>query len=247
MKRYIPLVVLLFNFCLLLTSCGVLTEQTGTDEIDLTSKIDYSEWFGNDKLGEYNCAQWVELIIWFNESIDDYDWDGCSFDVSYENQTIASNLPVAVDKNYVSCYYHRLLDGAVLTDSGYLAPGIYEITLKDSDGQSIYSSSCIITYETGDALSKMIVDMEQLENLDNQLAVRIYFDGDITPYSKSGFFIAVSLDGGITSFIPEDYSIEPADTYLTVRYFEPESSELGIIIYIYCGDGAFVCDKTLEE
>lgn len=240
-KNKIPIVIL-FSLCILLSGCRQGSTDAGIiNHPDIVSITDYTEWYEDiENTGVYNYVKWIELDVWFIDRIDKYDWEDISFEVTYEGQVIASDLDVSIDMNYMRCFYSSSNDGAILTENGYLAPGLYEISLKDVDGDSIISSSCTVTTESGDVLSEMVTGAECIVDQNNQLDYRIFFKGDITPYSNTGFYLTLSIDGGATTFIPDNYSIETADTFMTVRCYDIETSTQEVILSIYCGDGTFV-------
>lgn len=242
-------IIVILACCILLSGCDKYLGEGNTKETeqtDISSLVDYVDWYRDvDNTGVYNYVQWIELDIWFIDKLSEYNWTDITFDVVYEGQIIASELPVDVDVNYVKCYYDISCEGIPLTDNGYFAPGSYEVILHDNEDNTIVSSDCLVTIESGDALSKMVTGIEQVENNENEIAIRISFDGDITPYTNAGIYLMVSLDGGTTSFIPEKYSIDLADTYMTVRYIDPDISKGNVMISIFGGDNSFVCSSDI--
>ena len=234
----------------LLSGCSLFasdTESSAVEELDLVSVIDYTDWYRDIKnTNTYNYTTWFELDVWLKVNADDYGWTDVTYDVLYEGTVIASDLAASVEYYYYKCYFDASYEGALLTDNGYLVPGNYEIVLKDKDKTAIASSNCIVSTDSGDVLSQMIVNIEQLDNQENQMAVRIDFDGDIRPYAATGFGITISLDGDDTSFVPEKRAIEVAETYIIVRYYEPDTSAQTALVNLYCGDGSFVCSAELE-
>ena len=236
----------LFLACsFLLSGCKSTTPQNARPNPD--SILDYTDWYhdvGNS--GTYNYTKWFELDVWFTENVYSYNWTDITFDVLYEGQVIASDVPIKVDYNYFSCYFDSSFDGAPLTESDYLAPGCYQVRLEDENGNYVLSSECTITVESGDVLSQMIVGKEQIDTTWNQLAFRIDFAGDIRPYSTTGYKIAVSLDGGESSYVPEMSAVEVAESYLIIRYWETDATVEEVIVSVYCGDGSFVCDAELK-
>ena len=244
MKNNFTVVVLI---CLtlastLLSGCGNGIGHDEPNRPDLKTIVDYHDWFYDiDNTERYNHVQWIELDVWLTKSIYDYDWSDVSYDVLYEGQVISSNLDVGIEFNYFKCSFDTTYEGAILGQNGYLAPGTYEIILKDSENSSLFSSKCTVTEESGEVLSEMVTSIQQIDCQDGQIALQINFDKNITPYTKKGFYITVSNDGGETNIIPNDYSIDIADTYITVYCHEPNSMKT-IILSVYCGDGTYVCE-----
>lgn len=233
--------------CIILSGCGRNSNSIDANESnlpELETIIDYSDWYYDiDNSNTYNCTQWIELDIWFIARISNYDWSGIKCEVFYDNQLVASSISVVADVNYVKCYYDINSEGAVLAENGwYLAPGIYEIVLKDSDNNKVYSSKCYVTAESGDVLLEKIVDITQIDAQDDEIAFKVTFDDDISPYTKTGFYITVSFDEGKTSFVPDKYTVELADTYMIVRCYEIDLKQEQIQISVYCKDGTYVCD-----
>ncbi len=230
----------------ILISCNLNSIESNTsseNRTDIVDSIDYYDWYCDiDNRGEYNYTRWIELDVWFKEEQSDNDWSGTTFDVAYNGKPIASNIAVTVEEAfYIQCYFDTTYEGAMLTDNGYLAAGIYEISLRDKDGNHISTSTCTVSVDSGNVLSEMLVNTEKIDSINNELAVRFSFDGDITPYSRIGYYITVSLDGGESSFVPEEYSVEPAKTYLIIRYFPQNANEQNLLVSLFCTDGTLVC------
>ena len=235
---------------LLLSGCEWLSFNKDLDDAirpNPISILDYNDWYGDDyNSGTYNYTKWIELDVWYSESISEYDWTDMAFDVVYEGEIIASEMPVVVEMNYMKCFFDASSKGAVTNYIGYLAPGEYEIVLKDGNNEQILSSQCNVTNKSGEALSDIILTMEQIDNQDHQVILRITFEKDITPYSKTGFYISVSYDNGNTTIVPENFSVETADTYMTIKYFDPDLDSKEVLLTVYCGDNSIVCSKLMN-
>lgn len=251
MKRHIENIILIIIIanCFILLGCnhkGQVFANYNDSNQELLTAYDYCDWYQDiEDSSSYNCVNWIELDVWFKNSVSDFSFDSIVFDVSYDGQVIASNVSVVPDTNFLRCYYDTSCSGANLTENGFLAPGTYSLILRDGD-ECIVSSTCIVTADSGNMLSQKVIYTEFIGDLSDQIALRIYFDSDITPYSKTGFYITVSFDQGADTFVPEKYSVERADTFLTIRYLNPDTSKKEALISVYCGDGSFVCSETVE-
>lgn len=230
--------------CYLISGCSAFllnAESQATDVAGVVPSVDYTDWYGDiNDTGVYNTTKWIELDVWFDGNITGTDWSDVTYDVIYEGSVIEADIAVSVEMNYLKCRFDRTFKGVVIGDNGCFEPGDYEICVKDNNGNEIASSVCSVTAESGDTLSDMVTNTERLLDQENQLALRIYFNGDMTPYSKLGFYVVVSLDSGATEYVPEDCLIEPADTYLTVRIFDQEIIEQEAKVSLFCKDGSIV-------
>ena len=238
-----------FVLCFIFTGCTATNAGSIANDgrPELTSIYDYSDWYYDiDNSANYNFAAFIELDVWYKTRVSGYDWTDVTFDVWYENKVIASDLAVIVDLNYMKCYFDTSFESAVLTDEGYLAPGLYKIVLNDAEGNSIVSSSCNVSVDSGNTLSQMVTNKELIANQADQIALRIHFDDSVLAYSKGGLYITVSLDEGKTSFVPEKYSIEIADTFITIRYLDPDVGAQTIILSLYSRDNSLVCSEKID-
>ena len=244
------ILVAILSGCILLSGCGQNPVESETEEngrSNIASAIDYTEWYKDiNNTDIYNYVTCIELDIWFTEDIGTLNWEGVTYDVSYEEQIIATNLSPALGQNYIGCVFDSSSDSAILSN-GCLATGTYEILLKDDQNNVIVASACQVTAESGEMLSTMIVDIEKLTEQADPLSLRIDFDGDITPYTQQGFYITISQDDGATSSIlsRSNYDIEVADTYLIINYYNHRDSDGKFLLSLYCGDGTFVCSEQI--
>lgn len=251
MNRFnsIFMMTILLVCCFLVSGCNRSQADIANDKTDnsnVLSMIDYCDWYRDiEDTNTYNYVDWIELDIWFTERILDSDWSNISYDVSYEGQLISTNN-VIIKEYHMECYFDVSYEGAVISDNGYLAPGLYEFTLKDAEGHTILSADCNVTIESGDVLSSKVVCFEQINSEGDQRIFRISFDGDITSYAKTGFFLTESFDNGMYKYVPKDYSIEIADTYILIKYFVTDDSTNEVLLSVYCGDRSFVCEKLFE-
>ena len=236
--------------CVFLLGCvrkeSETTNYSSANNEDI-SIFDYTEWYcDTDNSGTYNYVKWIELDAWLADAPLDYNYSEMTFDVFYEDTIIASDYSVIVEANYIKCCYNTSCEGAVVTESGYLSPGSYTIIIKDISGNGVISSSCNVTLESGNLLSTMVASINQIENQDNQLTLQICFNGDILPYSKTGYYLTISYDNGETSYIPERYSIYPANTYIMAKIDDYDASKNDVLVSVYCGDGSFVCETKVS-
>ncbi len=244
------ILVAILSGCILLSGCGQNPVESGAEEkgrSNIAYAIDYTEWYRDiNNTDIYNYVTCIELDIWFTEDISSFNWDGITYDVSYEEQIVATDLSPAFGQNYIGCVFDSSNDNAILSN-GYLATGTYEILMKDDQNNVIVASACQVTAESGEMLSTMIIDIEKLTEQVDPLSLRIGFDGDITPYTQQGFYITISQDDGATSYMPSrsNYDIELADTYLIINYFNHRDSDGKFLLSLYCGDGTFVCSEKV--
>ena len=252
MKRVMQCVILVamqvlcfaFSGCMHNTTNG---ESNDSNRPNLTDLLDYTDWYCDiDNTTDYNYVKWIELDIWFAERINVYDWTDTTFEVTYEGNTIATDIPVLiVDINYMKCYFDINNEGAVVTENGYLAPGLYEISLIDHEGNTIVSSTCTVTAYSGEALSQMITNVSLLDSKDKQTSIQIDFNDDITPFYNTGFYVSATQNGE-TLCVPVQYNVELAKTYMIVNCNITKDEVGEFLLTVYCGDGTKICEKAIK-
>lgn len=232
--------------CILLSGCNMLTSMTDRVNSSTFSSIcDYSDWYYDiNNTSVYNCVQWIELDIWLKERASNYDFSEVSFDVSYNGQSVATNQPIDIDICCMKCYFGNSNEGAILSNK-YLAPGEYEIDIKNTEGDLLYSSICTVTIMSGEVLAEMVDDVVVRGVENRQVIIQVNFKTDITPYTKEWFYITASQEGELLSVYGQ-YTVEIADTYIIIKYNLPVEFADDILISVYSGDGIWVCEKKIE-
>ncbi len=108
---------------------------------DFIEMVDYTYWYYTDSSDTYENyyfnAYQIEMDIFYTTEGYEYDWSGCTFDVTY-NGSVIYNGACDVYSSFLECHY--------FAEGDYLEQGTYTITIYDPEGNTLASDDCYVEY-----------------------------------------------------------------------------------------------------
>lgn len=129
---------------------------------DFIEMVDYTYWYYTDISDSYEVyylnAYQMEMDIFYTSEGYEYDWSGCTFDVTHDGANIY-NGSCDVYSSFLECHY--------FAEGDYLEPGNYTITVYDPEGNNIASDSCYVDFieETEPTTEEDLPDGTTIEDL----------------------------------------------------------------------------------
>ncbi|MCR4689148.1 MAG: hypothetical protein K5745_06280, partial [Saccharofermentans sp.] len=202
---------------------------------DISGLLDYTDWFfDDDDEGTYDAwNSYIELDLWFTADIYDVDPEAnyITYEVYYNDGLVYTSESVPVGgSSYLELMYGEA-QGATMTDSGYIAPGDYEIMVYLPDGTMFVDEQCVVEEDETTPIQTTVpttpstpVGMETFEFQDSSFEAKVisanWWDYDST-VPEPGVFCSD------TETIAFSIQVDPSETEeITYYYYYSEDGDM---------------------